>query len=351
MTDDSLADPALAGQPGAGPLAGIRVVDLSSLLPGPLAAETLAEAGAEVLKIEPPGGDGVFGLPAGPVWGGAAHALLNRGKRVVRLDLKSGEGRAELRRALEGADVLIEQFRPGVMARLGFDFATVSGWNPRLVYCSITGYGQEGPAAGDAGHDLNYVAAAGLLAEPPPGTPADAVAEPPPVLAADIGGGTLPALVNILLALWDRQRTGRGRHLDIAMATMVRAFAFPHRPTLDAFGALTPAGMGGLTGGSARYAVYPTADGRRLAVAALEPKFWDNVCRIIGLPEALRDDSRDPAATRRAVAERLLTRTAADWMTAFGGDTCVSPVRTAAEALAGEESYPMPLVPGLRRGR
>ncbi len=330
----------------AGPLAGLRMVDLGTLLPGPLAAETLAVAGADVLKVEAPGGDGIHGLPAGPVWGRAAHAMLNGAKRVLRLDLKSADGLAELRRVLETADVLIEQFRPGVMARLGLDYATVSGWNPRIVYCSITGYGQRGPMAGEPGHDLNYVAAAGLLPE----VPAGMVAEPPPLLTADIGGGTMPAIINILLALWERQTTGRGRHLDIAMAQMVRAFAFPHRPTLAAFGTLTAAGMAGLVGGSPRYAVYPTSDGRRLAVAALEQKFWENVCRVIELPEELREDARDPDATRRGVADRLRTRSAADWLAAFAGvDGCVSLVHTAVEALAGDDPLPVPLDLGLRR--
>ena len=318
-----------------GPLAGIRVVDLSTLLPGPLAGLILAEAGAEVLKIEPPGGDPILRLDGG--WGEAAHDLFNAGKRVIRLDLKSLAGQADLRREIGRADVLIEQFRPGVMARLGFGYATVRGWNPRLVYCSITGYGQGGPLAAAPGHDLNYLAEAGLL---------DGAERVPPLLAADVGGGTYPALVNILLALIERQRTGQGRHLDIAMAEMVRAFVFPYLPALMA--GCDPQ-AGGLLGGSPRYGLYPTADGRRLAVGALEPPFWAAFCAVIDLPPDLRDDARDPAATRAAVAERIARRSAAEWETAFAGtDACVRVVRTPVEALAGLNRYPVPLDRGFR---
>ncbi|NYZ15823.1 CoA transferase [Azospirillum sp. RWY-5-1] len=327
----------------AGPLTGLRVLDLTTLLPGPYATLLLAEAGAEVVKVEPPAGDPILALPAGPGVAAAAHTLLNAGKRILRLDLRDAGSADVLRREVEAADVLVEQFRPGVMDRLGFGYRTVRRWNPGLIYCSITGYGQSGPDAAKAGHDLNFLAEAGLL-----DADAEGVAEPPPVLAADIGGGALPAVVNILLALLERRTTGRGRHLDIAMARTVRCFAFPHLPAVAATGRLRTGEAGGLLGGSPRYAVYPTADGRRLAVAALEPKFWTRFCSLIGLPDELCDDAVDPAATRAAIAGRLAQRSAGEWLSVFAGhDVCVSLVSRPEESLRGVTRYPTPLDPAL----
>ena len=197
------------------PLDGVRVVDFSTLLPGPLATLILAEAGAEVVKIERPGrGDELRDYA--PRLGAASvgFALLNRGKRSLALDLKDPAALAQLQPLLAGAQVLVEQFRPGVMDRLGLGYAALRELNPRIVYCSISGYGQSGPKAGVAGHDLNYLADTGLLAlgGGPAGPPAL-----PPGLIADIGGGALPAVINILLALRAAAATGQGCHLDVAM--------------------------------------------------------------------------------------------------------------------------------------
>jgi alpha-methylacyl-CoA racemase len=205
------------------PLSGIRIVDLTNLLPGPLATLMLAEAGAEVIKVERPGGDDMRGYA--PQWQGtgAAFSLLNRGKTTVTLDLKAEAGAAQLRALLEGADILVEQFRPGIMERLGFGYEAARAINPRLIYCSISGYGQTGPRAAEAGHDLNYIAGTGLLSlQPgPPGRPVV-----PPALVADIAGGTFPAVINILLALRQRDRTGQGCHIDIAMTDAMFTFAW-----------------------------------------------------------------------------------------------------------------------------
>src|ERR1044071_8196940 len=204
------------------PLSGLLVLDFTTLLPGPLATLMLAEAGAEVIKIERPGGEGMRRHP--PMLDGESvpFALLNRGKRSLVLDLKNRDDHARLAPLIARADILVEQFRPGVMERLGLGYATVQRANPRIVYCSITGYGQSGPRAGEAGHDLNYIGNTGLLALNP-GPAASPVV--PPALVADIAGGTLPAVMNILLALRQRDRTGEGCHLDIAMTDGMFTFA------------------------------------------------------------------------------------------------------------------------------
>jgi len=317
------------------PLAGVTVLDFTTLLPGPLATLLLAEAGATVIKVERPGVGDELRLYPPPHWADsgdtAAFALLNRGKRSVAIDLKDADQRARLTPLLQRADVLVEQFRPGVMARLGLDYETLSAANPKLVYCAVTGWGQTGPMKDQAGHDLNYIAETGLLALG--GAGADGAPLPPPGLIADIGGGALPAVVNILLALREADRTGRGRSLDIAMVDGVLSWQWWAQAAQQITGR-APAGGGALlTGGSPRYRVYRTADDRFLAVAPLEQRFWDAFCAAIDLPEALRDDENDPQATAAAVAEILAQRPAADWEARFAGlDVCVTTVKSAADA-------------------
>ncbi|MBP5855964.1 CoA transferase [Marivibrio halodurans] len=316
------------------PLSGIRVLDFTTLLPGPMATLLLAEAGAEVIKVERPGqGDELRVYPP-PRWGGGgdtgAFALMNRGKRSVTLDLKDPMDRARLMPLIEGAQVLVEQFRPGAMARLGLDYDRVAAVNPALVYCSVTGWGQSGPMADRAGHDLNYIAETGLLDL---GARADGVPVPPPGLIADIGGGALPAVINILLALREAERTGRGRHLDIAMADGVMTWQWWAQAAEQVTGRAPAPGGGLLAGGSPRYRVYRTADDRLLAVAPLEQRFWDIFCETIALPEELRDDSRDPEATAAAVARIIAETDAAEWERRFEGrDACVTVVRSVADA-------------------
>jgi alpha-methylacyl-CoA racemase len=314
------------------PLDGIRVLDFTSLLPGPLATLVLAEAGAEVTKIERPGmGDEMrtyvpkFGVDA------VNFALLNRGKRSVQLDLKGPDASARIRALIQDADVLIEQFRPGVMERLGLGPDAVHAINPGIVYCSISGYGQHGPLVDRAGHDLNYVAEMGLL-----GLSRGAGGEPvlPPALVADIGGGSYPAVINILLALIDRERTGRGARLDVSMTDNVFTFLYWAMGNGLAAGQWPEPGAELLTGGSPRYNIYRAADGGWIAAAPLEDRFWKAFCDLIDLPPDLRDDGRDPAATIAAVAERLASRTSAEWAEAFARlDVCCSVVRDVREAL------------------
>src|SRR5262247_2842483 len=239
------------------PLSGLLVLDFTTLLPGPLATLMLAEAGAEVIKIERPGGEDMRAYP--PRFDGvsAGFALLNRGKTSLVLDLSQETDRARLMPLIARADVLVEQFRPGVMDRFGLAYEDVRNINPRLVYCSITGYGQDGPRAGEAGHDLNYIGNTGLLALQP-GPPEAPVV--PPALIADIGGGSFPAVINILLALRRRDATGEGCCLDIAMADAMFTFAWYALALGQATRRFPAPGELLLAGGSPRYQLYPTSD-------------------------------------------------------------------------------------------
>jgi len=313
------------------PLEGTIVLDFSTLLPGPLATLLLAEAGAEVIKIERPGGDDLRQWQ--PQWNGESvyYAMLNRGKQVVTLDLKDPSSRGTVESLLHRDDVLVEQFRPGVMARLGLDYDEVSRINPRIVHCSITGYGQFGPKSGAAGHDLNYLAETGLLALSM-GSPANPVI--PPALIADIAGGSYPAVFNILLALKDRERTGHGCHLDVSMSDNLFTLMFSALGTGAVTGRWPKNGQDQTTGGSARYRLYRAKGGGMLAVAALEDRFWSAFCDVIELDPALRDDAVDPTATATAVVRIIAGETTQTWAQRFHGkDCCCSIVRELPDAI------------------
>ena len=317
------------------PLEGVKVLDFSTLLPGPMAGLILAEAGAGVLKIERPGsGEDMRNYP--PRWGndGVNFALLNGGKKSLAVDLKDAGQLELLRPLLEETDVLIEQFRPGVMDRLGLGYEALAKINPGIVYCSITGYGQTGPKAQVAGHDMNYIGDTGLLALSPGTRQSPTV---PPVLAADLAGGSYPAVTNILLALLARQRTGRGSHLDIAMTDNLFMLMTWAMGLGLAGGDWPKPGAGPFTGGSPRYQIYPASDGRLVAAAPLEQKFWETFCDLIGLDEASRDDQANPQATTGVVAEIIAGRPAEHWGTLFAGqDCCCSVVAGLEDALADE---------------
>ncbi|MDJ0631035.1 MAG: CoA transferase [Rhodobacter sp.] len=315
------------------PLDGIVVLDLSTLLPGPMASLILAEAGAEVIKVERPGtGDEMRGYP--PFQGGESlpFAMLNRGKQSLALDLKSPADRARLEPYLARADVLVEQFRPGVMARVGLDYGTLADRFPGLIYCSITGFGQSGPKAQVAGHDLNYIAETGLLALSMGPRDAPVV---PPALIADIAGGAYPAVMNILLALQARARTGQGAHLDVSMTDNMFPLAWWALAQQQAAGPAPGNADGLLTGGTARYRLYPASDGQIVAAAPIEQRFWENFCAVLDLPEELRDDGRDPQATLAEASRIIRAKPGAYWRKAFEGvDCCCTLVATLAEALA-----------------
>lgn len=318
------------GNKSSGPLAGIRVIDFSTLLPGPMCSLILARAGAEVIKIERPGrGDEMRSYE--PKFGDDSvnFALLNQGKRSLALDLKNASDVQKAVDLVRDADIVLEQFRPGVMDRLGLGYKAMSTLNPRLIYCAITGWGQHGPLAEMAAHDLNYQAEAGLL-----GLTAGVDGSPvlPNVLAADIAGGAYPAVMNILLALQSRQADGKGRMLDIAMADNLFAFNYWGLGNGYTKGQWPVAGQELLTGGTPRYQIYRTQDNRFLAAAPLEQKFWENFLKVLGAPQLI-DDSKSPVLVREAIAQIIVGRTADEWMERFKGvDACVSEVKSLQDA-------------------
>ncbi len=305
------------------PLSGLIVLDFTTLLPGPLASLMLAEAGAEVLKIEKPGGEDARRFPPSFDGESAPFVMLNRGKKSITLDLKNDADRDKLLPLIKRADILIEQFRPGVMARLGLGYDEVRALNPRLIYCSISGYGQGGPRVDEAGHDLNYIGNTGLLDLQPGPIERPVV---PPMLTADIAGGSFPAVINILLALRARDQSGQGCHLDIAMTDAMFTFAWAALALGAATGRFPKPGELWLVGGSPRYQLYPTKDGQIVACGALEQKFWMAFTAAIGLPANLIDDKRDPKATRDAVAKIIISKTADEWRPIFAAADCCTTI-------------------------
>jgi len=328
------------------PLAGITVIDMTRLLPGPAATMHLVDFGADVIKIEDTGaGDYMRNFPPtiavdGDGFSGdvnPAFKAVNRGKRSIAVDLKSEDGREVLWRLVDRADALIEGFRPGVVARLGFGWDALHQRNPKLVLCSLSGYGQHGPLSQRAGHDLNYIAMTGVLDQ----IRANGKHAIPNLQIGDLLGGTLSALSTLLIALLAAQRTGRGAHVDVAMTDGLLAHhLFPHA-SID--GGLAPiAGKTLLTGGAACYQIYQTADDHALAVGALELKFWQAFCEAVGL-HALKSrhwelgeapGSTAASNTVELVTERIAQHTRAHWLAVFDTvDACVTPILTPAEAL------------------
>lgn len=321
------------------PLTGVKVVDLSRLLPGPYASLVLADLGADVIKVEEPnGGDYLRHMP--PLLPDSEESALfyalNRNKRSVVLDLKSEEGAAAFRRLITTADVLLESFRPGVMDRLGLGFQALTELNPRLIYCAISGYGQTGPDRLKAGHDLNYLGRSGVLGYggEPQGPPAM-----PGAQVADIGG-SLFSLVGILSALHERHQSGRGRQVDVSMTEGALAFVHMTLGARLASGPKAPPlqrGREPLNGGYACYRPYRTSDGRYLAIGALEPKFLTGVLEKLGRSELLAAcyDVADEGARARAELEAIFgARTLAEWLDTFRDtDLCVEPVREGDEVL------------------
>ncbi len=335
------------------PLRGLRVLDLTRLLPGPVATLRLAELGADVLKIEEPGaGDGARAMMQSAADRAAArpsafYRIVNRGKRETRLDLKSETGRTVLRALVRESHVLVESFRPGVMARLGLDYSSLAQINPKLVYCAITGYGARGPFAHRPGHDINYLAYAGVLDQI---RSADGALVIPNIQIADLLGGAATAVTQILAALWQVARGGNGAFLDVSMTHAVRDHDVAARAALensDAAGGMPSsadgprAGRGLLNGGVPCYNAYRTSDGRWLAVGALELKFWEKLCRALGREDwASRHWSlgqaiggADAAELTRELAARIAAQPLASWLELLEPlDCCVSPVLTAEEA-------------------
>ena len=292
-------------------LSGIRVLDLSRLLPGPFASLVLADLGATVDKIEDPEqGDYLRYLPPTVGDSNVAFQMLNRGKRSLVLDLKAARGRQTLETMLGHYDVLFEQFRPGVMARLGFAPEELCERFPRLIVCSLTGYGQTGPLAGRSGHDLNYLARSGLLGHQGQGEEAPQV---PGFQAADISGG-MWSVIGILAAILERQNTGKGRWLDIAMSEGTLGFNLLGLAA-SMVGEAPQRGGAQLTGGIAPYGVYRSKDDRWLSFAAIEPKFWMRFAQAFGIEASMGDlvPGEHQPALREKVSAAFASKSAEEW--------------------------------------
>jgi crotonobetainyl-CoA:carnitine CoA-transferase CaiB-like acyl-CoA transferase len=321
------------------PLDGIRVLDLTRLLPGPVATMHLADMGAEVTKIEDPGA-GDYARVMGPVRNDVSQffVAVNRGKRMMRLDLKDAAHREQLLAMVESADVLVESFRPGVMDKLGLGWQVLRQRNPKLVMCAISGYGQDGPFAQLAGHDINYIGYAGMLDQ---NAGADGVPVLPNLQVGDLLGGAQSALQGILAALVAVKMGGAGRFVDVSMTDAVLAHNLMPLVAVNN-GAPAEPGRDLLSGGVPCYNVYRTADGRYMAVGALELKFWQACCDVLGRPDLKmrhwqlgQQVGGDDAMALKAELEALFaTRTLAQWTEAFApADCCVSPVLRTEEAL------------------
>ena len=303
------------------PLQGIRVLDLTRLLPGAYCTMLLAGLGADVVKVEPPGAGDYMRMD----W--AQFEALNRKKRSIVLDLKTQRGKDVLLRLVEASNVLVEGNRPGVMQRLGLGWDVLHARNRRLVMCSITGYGQDGPMASRAGHDLNYMAIAGGLwlngeRDGPP--------VPLSVQVADIGGGGLQPAVDILGALVGVQRGADGRWIDVSMTDGAAGFL-----SLVFAGEPVRRGDGRLTGRYPCYRVYECSDGRFYSVAALEPKFWKTLCETIGRPDLVEAQFLEDAEAHKRVEEVFSSRSRDEWEQALSGlDVCCEPVLDLDEAAA-----------------
>ena len=297
--------------PPKGPLHGVRIIDLTRLAPGPYCTMLLADFGAEVIAV-------------GGGRAGRALEAFARGKRHIRLDLKTEAGRHALHALVRAADVFVEGFRPGVAARLEADYATLAGLNPKLVYCSITGYGQDGPRASEAGHDINYIAVSGVLGAI---GPADRPPQPPLNLIADFAGGSLAAALGIMAALFEAGRSGKGQYIDAAMIDGCLSLMAMHFPAWST--AMMPGrGDGLLAGNAPYYRCYPCADGKYVAVGALERAFFQTLWHKLDLGDAPdHGDRGNWPQIERLLAETFLKRTRDAWAATFAGsDACVTPV-------------------------
>jgi crotonobetainyl-CoA:carnitine CoA-transferase CaiB-like acyl-CoA transferase len=323
------------------PLQGIRILDLTRLLPGPVATMHLADMGAEVIKIEDTGlGD--YARSMGYIKHEVAlfFVAVNRGKQFIRLDLKDATQRDDFLRMVEGADVVVESFRPGVMTKLGVGWEVLKQRNPRLVMCAISGYGEDGPFAHLAGHDINYVGYAGMLEQNvgPDGIPAMSNLQ-----VGDLLGGSLTAVQGILAALLAVKMGGVGRFIDVSMTDAVFAHNIMPMVGLNNFGKTAEPGCDLLTGGVPCYNVYRTSDGRFMAVGALELKFWEVCCEVLGRPDlkpkhwslGQETNGAEAKAVKAELAAIFALRSLAEWTEEFADtDCCVTPILRTDEAVA-----------------
>ena len=314
-----------------GSLAGVRILDLTRLLPGSYGTSLLADLGAEVIKVEQPViGDYMRWIP--PLLGdeSAYTWVIDRNKKSISLDLKQPAALAALLRLVESADVFFESFRPGVADRLGLGYETLKAINPRLVYCSLSGYGQDGPLRLEVGHDLNYVGRAGLLSYH--GTHDDSPALPS-LQIADIAAGSLYTVAGILAALVRARSTGEGDYVDVAMTDGSFTLQAIHLGAFWATGEVPSSRSLVLNGRTPAYNIYECADGKFLTIGAVEVKFWEELCDVVGRPD-LKPTHQDEAAIP-VWRELFLARTRDEWVALLAGhDVCAGPVNDLAEATA-----------------
>lgn len=303
-------------------LKGIRVLDVTYYVPGPYAGTRLAGLGAEVIKIEPPSGD-----PARSMGGGLVHKANNKGKSIVYIDLKTEAGHKEMMELVKGADVLLETFRPGVMEKLGLDYTSLKPVKPDLVYCSLSGYGQNGPLAQLGSHDLNYLALSGALEQM-----SDASGRPvhPANTFADYTGGLL-ASEQITAALLKKFRIGEGTYLDIALSEVMAEFQGNHDIYHDA--GVSDKGIPEIGGCRISYAIYETKDGRFVTLGALEEKFWHNFCKLAGKSHWQDWSTKvQGSLEHQEVASFIKEKTWREWYDlSLNADCCLAPVLKAHE--------------------
>jgi len=316
-------------------LNGLKVLDFSTLLPGPFATMYLADMGAEVIHIESPSRPDLIRIMPPYANGQAtAHSYLNRNKQSIVLDLKDAASIDLIKAKISEFDVVIEQFRPDVMRRLGLDYATLAEINPRLIYCSITGYGQTGSYKDRAGHDINYLALAGIA-----GYSGRQDSGPPPlgIQVADIAGGSLHAVIAILAAVVERSRSGIGQYIDISMTDCVASLnSMAASATLAA--QVEQAPEQGMLNGGIFYDYYMTQDGRYLSIGSLEPQFMAGLSAALDLPVLLQKgaslDVQDRQEVKQAIQEKIKAKTFKEWHEIFANlDVCVEPVLSLSEAL------------------
>ncbi len=319
------------------PLATLKILDFTTLLPGPFATMMLADMGADVLRVEAPHRpDMVREMPSFDGDVSAWHAALNRSKRSIGLNLKHPAAIEVVKRliAAGGYDIVIEQFRPGVMGRLGLGYADLRALSPALIYCSITGYGQSGPLCDRAGHDINYAALSGVMSYSGRQSTGPT---PLGVQLADVGGGSLGALVGLLAAVIHRQATGAGQAVDISMFDMLLAWQ-THLVSEYLVGQQVPTRENMALNGRSFYDFYMTEDGRFISVGSLEPKFWRGFCEAIQRPDLIAQgyDQSDRAQKdlKMTLRRMIVQRSFADWVEIFAQfDVCVEPVCTIPEVI------------------
>ncbi|MCU1750041.1 CaiB/BaiF CoA transferase family protein [Pseudomonas sp. 6D_7.1_Bac1] len=318
-----------------GPLASLKVLDFSTLLPGPFASLLLADMGAEVLRIESPTRmDLLRVLPPHDQGTSASHAYLNRNKRSLALDLKQPAALEVVKQLLQDHDILLEQFRPGVMERLGLGYEALKAINPRLIYVSITGYGQSGPYKDRAGHDINYLALTGLASYT---GRQDSGPLPLGIQAADIAGGSLHGVIGLLAAVIARQHSGQGQHLDVSMTDCAFSLNAMAGAGYLACG-VTPGREDQMLNGGSFYDYYRTRDGRWMSVGSLEPDFMQQLCTALGRPElaaqGLSPRPEQQKALKLALQIEFEKHDFAELCQLFAGlDACVEPVLSLAEAV------------------